>query len=177
MTNDFEFEDFLNDLDSYKNSSSEKHSEVVGLIARGVGFVSRGVGEIAKADARKKEAELKRVEIGGKRTAQLKACEENKAFKKFLDRKWRNNRIRDCKTEVNKRLDAEDNEQKEIIKRMSQIEKSKVNIDIEKSINIDEIEKKNTEEKKYSKKLFLIGGIVGSVLILGTIIFIYSKKK
>jgi hypothetical protein len=117
-------------------------------------------------------AELKRVEIGGKRTAQLKACEENKAFKKFLDRKWRNNRIRGCQEEVKKRLDAEEEEQKQIVRRMTAIEEGKMLSEIEKSRGDKEKSLGQIDEKKSSKKLYVYGGIAGLVLVLGTIILL-----
>jgi hypothetical protein len=125
-------------------------------------------GKIAEASAKKKEAEAKIVEIGGKRQAQLKDCENNKAFKKFADLKYRRNRIKDCQEEVKKRLNTEEEEQKSLVRRMTAIEENKLTTDLEK-------EKSNVNEKKSSKKLYVVGGIVALVLVLGTII--YLKKK
>lgn len=171
MTDYFEFEgfndEFLFDINSHK--SEDKSSFSAGLIAQGIGMTAQGVGDVAMAVAKKKEAEARIIEIGGKRQAQLKDCETNKSFKKLLDRKYRNNRIKDCQDEVKKRLNSEEQEQKEIVRRMASLEEGKIISDVEK-------QKSNIDEKKSSKKLYVIGGIVALVLVLGTIVYIKSRK-
>ena len=141
----FEFQGFNDDLFLDKNDDlfldkKENHSNfVVGAIAGAVGQIAGAGGQIADASARKKEAKAKIIEIGGKREAQKKACEDNKAYKKAFDRKYRRNRIRDCQEEVKKRLDAEEQEQKDIVKRTTAIEENKLTTDLKKSeINISE---------------------------------------
>ena len=166
MNTNFEFDSFNDDL----LLNEEKSPFVVQVIAKAVGDTTQGIGNIAQASAKKKEAEAKIKEIGGKRQAQLKDCETNKSFKKFADPKYRKNRIRACQEQVNKRIDLEENEQKEIVRRMASIEESKIAYDVEK-------EKGNIDEKKSSKKLYVYGGIFALVLVLGTIIYLKSRKK
>ena len=171
----FEFQGFNDDLFLDKNDDlfldkKENHSNfVVGAIAGAVGQIAGAGGQIADASARKKEAKAKIIEIGGKREAQKKACEDNKAYKKFLDRKYRRNRIKDCQEEVKKRLDAEEQEQKDIVKRTTAIEENKLTTDLKKS----EI---NISETKSSKKLYVVAGLVGLFLVLGTIVFLKKKS-
>jgi hypothetical protein len=164
MNTNFEFDSFNDDL----LLSEEKSPFVVQVIAKAVGDTTQGIGNIAQASAKKKEAEAKIKEIGGKRQAQLKDCETNKSFKKFADPKYRKNRIRACQEQVNKRIDLEENEQKEIVRRMASIEESKIASDVEK-------EKGSIDEKKSSKKLYVYGGIFALVLVLGTIIYLKSR--
>jgi hypothetical protein len=176
MNDFFEFEGITEDLLLDKNDvnildeKEQKSSFSAVIIAKAVGDVAQGVGNIAQASATKKEAEAKIKEIGGKRQAQLNDCETNKAFKKFADAKYRRNKIKECQSEVKKRLDAEENEQKDIVRRMTAIEEKKIESDFEKSKSV-------TEEKKSSKKLYVIGGLVGLTLILGTLIFIRLKRN
>jgi len=160
----FEFEGFNDDLflDKKQNYSN------ITAIAGAVGQVAGAVGQVADASARKKEAKAKIIEIGGKREAQKKSCEDNKGFKKFLDRKKRNNRIRDCQNDVDKRLDVEEKEQIDIVKRTTAIEENKLTTDLKKS-------ESNISETKSSKKLYVYAGLVALVLVLGT--FIFLKKK
>ena len=168
MENYFEFENFNDDLliqTEYSNFATDPVTAGIETLGKGLEMG----GKIAEASARKKEADAKIKEIGGKRQAQLKDCEESKEFKKLLDRKYRNNRISDCKKEVNKRLNAEENEQKEIVRRMTAIEEGKLSADLEKS-------KSTFEEKKSSKKLYVIGGIVALTLVLATFIVIKNRK-
>ena len=171
----FEFQGFNDDLFLDKNDDlfldkKENHSNfVVGAIAGAVGQIAGAGGQIADASARKKEAKAKIIEIGGKREAQKKACEDNKAYKKAFDRKYRRNRIRDCQEEVKKRLDAEEQEQKDIVKRTTAIEENKLTTDLKKS----EI---NISETKSSKKLYVVAGLVGLFLVLGTIVFLKKKS-
>ena len=174
----FEFQGFNDDLFLDKNDDlfldkKENYSNVsadpISAIATGVGQIAGASGQIAEASARKKEAEAKIIEIGGKRQAQLKACENNKAFKKFLDQKYRRNRIKDCQAEVKKRLDAEEEEQRDIVKRTTAIEEGKLTTDLKKS-------ETNISETKSSKKLYVVTGLVALVLVLGTIIFLKKKS-
>jgi len=171
----FEFQGFNDDLFLDKNDDvfldkKENYSNVSAeIIAKAVGDTTQGIGQIAEASARKKEAEAKIIEIGGKRQAQLKACENNKAYKKFLDGKYRRNRIKDCQAEVKKRLDAEEEEQRDIVKRTTAIEEGKLTTDLKKS-------ETNISETKSSKKLYVVTGLVALVLVLGTIIFLKKKS-
>lgn len=171
MKDYFEFEGFNDDFLIEINSSiiEDKSPFVVEAIALAVGETTKGIGNITLASAKKKEAEARILEIGGKRTAQFKSCETNKAYKKFLDGKYRRNRIKDCQNEAKKRLDAEEQEQKEIVRRMTAVEEGKLVSELDKSKSI-------IEEKKSGKKLYLITGIFGLILILGTIVYIKSKK-
>lgn len=169
MENHFEFEGFSDELLIDKEQYSYF---AVDPLTAGIQTVGKGLemgGKIAEASARKKEAETRITEIGGKRQAQLKSCETAKENKFLFDNKKEKNRIRDCKTEVNKRLDLEEKEQRDIVKRMTAIEEGKLTADLQKS-------KSTLEEKKSSKKLYVIGGIVALVLILGTVAIIKSKK-
>ena len=178
----FEFQGFNDDLFLDKNDDlfldkKENYSNfVVGAIAGAVGQIAGAVGQIGDASARKKEAKAKIIEIGGKRQAQNNACETNKAFKKTLDRKYRRNRIRDCQEEVKKRLDAEEKEQNDIIKRTTAIEENKLTNDFKKSeIDLKKSET-NISETKSSKKLYVVAGLVGLFLVLGTIVFLKKKS-
>ena len=176
MNNLFEYEELTNDLylgkyeylDNKKNHRELK-SNIVGLIALGVGGVSKIQGKINLSIAKRKEAEVEIIKIGGKIQAEFKQCEKNKAFKKFGDLKYRKARINDCKNEVRKRFDVEEKEQKDIIKRMIAIEEDKKNVDIEKK-------ELKLKEDKSGKKLYVIGGILALALVLGTIFYIKSRK-
>lgn len=182
MNDFFEFEGITEDLlleenSNYLKNETEKKSSFAGaIIAKAVGDVAQGVGNIAQASATKKEAEARITEIAGKRQAQLTACEKAKENKFVFDNKKERNKIKDCKDEVKKRLDAEENEQKEIVRRMTAIEEGKLTSDLEKSSKDLEKSIKNIDEKKSSKKLYVIGGIVALTLVLGTIIYIKSRK-
>ena len=176
MENHFEFEGFSDELliekQQYSYFTADPLTagiETVGKVAEARGKRAEAIGKIAEASARKKEAETRITEIGGKRQAQLKSCETAKENKFLFDNKKEKNRIKDCKTEVNKRLDLEEKEQRDIVKRMTAIEEGKLTADLQKS-------KSTLEEKKSSKKLYVIGGIVALVLILGTVAIIKSKK-
>ena len=171
----FEFQGFNDDLFLDKNDDlfldkKENHSNfVVGAIAGAVGQIAGVGGQIADASARKKEAKTKIIEIGGKRQAQNNACETNKAYKKAFDKKYRRNRIKDCQEEVKKRLDAEEKEQNDIIKRTTAIEENKLTNDLKKS-------ETNISETKSSKKLYVVAGLVALFLVLGTIVFLKKKS-
>jgi hypothetical protein len=169
MNDYFEFEGindelFLNKKENYSNFA-------VDPLTAGLEAVGKGLemgGKIAEASAKKKEASAKITEIAGKRQAQLTACEKAKENRFALDPKKTKNKIKDCKDEVKKRLDSEENEQKDIVRRMTAIEENKLTSDLEK-------EKSNIDEKKSSKKLYVFGGIVGLVLVLGTIVYLNKK--
>jgi hypothetical protein len=173
MKDFFEFEELIEDLPidfNYDFQGNEnKSSFSAELIVQGVGMIAEGTGDVAMAIAKKKEAEARIVEIGGKRQAQLKDCENNKSFKKILDRKYRNNRIKDCQDEVKKRLNAEEQEQKDIVRRMASLEEGKILSDIQKKSS-------EIEEKKAGKKLYVVGGIIALALVLGTIVYIKKRK-
>lgn len=166
MNDYFEFEGVTDEL--FLNKKENYSNFIAGAIVKTVGQGMEMTGKIAEASAKKKEAEARIIEIGGKRQAEYKQCEDSKEFKKFLDPKYRKNRIADCKKAVNNRLLADENEQKQVVRRMTAIEENKLTSDLEK-------EKSNVDEKKYSKKLYVVGGIVALVFVLGTII--YLKKK
>jgi hypothetical protein len=156
LSEGFEFvdEDFFNAVDPITATI-----EAGGKVVEAGGKVAESVGDIATARSNRKVAELKVAEIGGKRTAQLKACEENKAFKKFADPKYRRNRINDCQAEVKKRLDIEEKEQRDIIRRSLDIEQGKV---------------VNQRGAQASNQKFVIIG-VGIIAIIG--LYIIMKKK
>lgn len=183
MNNDFDIEmnmnGISNEVDSQKKyyETEDTSSFLAEIIIKAVGDTTQGIGNIAQASARKKEAEAKLAEIGGKRTAQNKACDEAKEFKKFLDPKYRKNRIADCKKEIKTRLDAEEAEQRDIVRRMTAIEEGKIASE-QRRADVDLTNKTGEiEEKKSSKKLYVFGGIFALVLVLGTIVYIKSKSK
>ena len=165
----FEFEGFNDDL--FVNEKQNYSNFAIDPLTAGIetaGKIAESTGKVAEAEAKKKEAEAKIIEIGGKRQAQLKDCENNKAYKKAFDPKYRRNRINDCQAEVKKRLTAEENEQKEIVKRLTAIEEGKLTGDLKKS-------EFNVSEKKSSKKLYVYAGVLGLFMVLGVIV--YLKKK
>jgi len=148
LSEGFEFvdEDFFNVVDP-------------NIVIQSVSQVAQASADIATARSNRKVAELKISELGGKRTAQLQACQDNKAFKKFADPKYRRNRIRECQSEVNKRLDIEEKEQRDIIRRSLDIEQGKV---------------VNQRGSQASNQKFVIIG-VGIIAIIG--LYIVMKKK
>ena len=163
-----EFEEMYEHFDD----NEKHHNFAADPLTAGLTAVGKGLemgGKIAEASAIKKQSEAKIVEIGGKRQAQLKDCETNKAYKRFFNPKKRKNLIKKCQTEVKNRLNAEEQEQKEIVRRMTAIEEGKIYSDLDKSKSV-------IEEKKAGKKLYVIAGIVGLVLVLGTIVLIKTKK-
>jgi hypothetical protein len=177
MENYFEFEGVTDEL--FLDRKNENYSgfaldpvtaglEAIGKSTEAIGKVAELGGKIAEASAKKKEAQAKIAEIAGQRQAQLDACQKAKENNFRLDPKKTKNKIRDCKDAVNKRFDADEKEQKEVVRRMTAIEEGKL------SASIDE-KSKTIEEKKASKKLYVIGGIVALVLILGTVV--YLKRR
>jgi hypothetical protein len=152
----------LSDDNSFAFVESEKDFyNAVDPVTAGIqtaGKVAEASGKIAEAEAKKKEAQAKIIEIGGKRQAQLKQCEENKAFKKFADAKYRRNRITECQAQVTKRLDAEELEQQDIIRKNVAIEQGRVSNDGVKSASL----KSESSTKKYA---FIIGGVLLAVFI------------
>lgn len=179
FTNDFDIEMNMNGINN--EVDSQKYSNfAVDPITAGVetaGKVAEASGKIAEASAKKEEAKAKIIEIGGKRQAQFKLCDDAKENKFRLDPKKTKNRIRDCKAEVKTRLDKEEDDQKEIVKRMTAIEEGKLAGELRKSdINLT-TKTSEIDEKKSSKKLYVYGGIFALVLVLGTVIYLKSRKK
>jgi len=129
-------------------------------------------GKLAESKARKKEAEAKIKELAGKRGAELTACENNPAFKKFADKKYRRNRILECQKEVRDRNDKEEVELRKIANEQIGIEKEKI------SLQRSSIDSSKNELDAKKKKNLIIGlSIGGGVLILGTILFFVLRKK
>jgi hypothetical protein len=199
MENYFEFEGFNDDLligneeqssfaiDPFGNEEEEE-SNVVGAIATAVGQVAEAGGKIAEAEATKKTAEAKLAEIGGKRSALLKACEDNKAYKKFLDQKYRRNRINDCQADVNKRMTIEEKKNEEIVNRQTAILERETAIAEGKAVGDIQTRKATIEsealktkttlaEKKSGKKLYVFGGIASLLLVLGVVVYLKSKNN
>ena len=179
FTNDFDIEMNMNginnEVDTQKYSNFALDPVTAGIET--AGKIAEASGKIAEASAKKEEAKLKIIEIGGKRQAQFKLCDDAKENKFRLDPKKTKNRIRDCKAEIKTRLDAEENEQKDIVRRMTSIEEGKVSSD-QRRADIDLTTKTDvTKEKKSAKKLYVFGGIFALVLVLGTVIYIKSKSK
>ncbi len=186
MNNNFDIQMNMNgvrnevDIQKYSNFAVDPLTaglEAVGKLAEAKGKTAEAIGKFAEASARKKEAEINLIAIGGKRQAQNKMCDEAKENKFRLDPKKTKNRIRDCKAEVKARLDAEEAEQKDIVRRNVAIvegglasEQRRADIDL--TTKTDE-----TKEKKSSKKLYVFGGIFALILVLGTVIYIKSKSK
>jgi hypothetical protein len=200
MENYFEFEGFNDDLligNEEKSNfaldpfGNEEQSSVVGAIAGAVGAVATAAGSFATASATKATAEAEVAKIGGKRTAQNKDCATNPAnnfsYLGIRDTKKSNNRIKDCQTEVKKRLDLEEEEQKQIIRRQTTVLERETEIaekkalgDIEtrkSTIQADALKSKTMlEEKKSGKKLYVYGGIASLFVILGVVVYLKSKK-
>lgn len=156
----------MSDSDFYYNANPKKSKSryynaldpvTAGLEA--VGKASELASNIAEARAKRKEAEAKITEIAGKRQAQLTACEKAKENKFLFDPKKTRNRINDCKKEVRQRLDKEEAEQNDIIKRQLAIEEGKSSLEQRKS----EIEISSKKTKNY----LLIGIVVLIGLYLG----------
>jgi hypothetical protein len=156
---------------------NNKKSDFAGvIIAKAVGDTMQGVGKIADAGARRKEAESRIKELGGKRIAEKESCAKNPAFKKFLDKKYRNNRIKECQAEVDKRIDKDEAEAKEIQRQMIELEKSK--IDVSKiSLQTASSDKELDVKSKNKRNLILGLSIGGGVLILGTILVLVLRKN
>jgi hypothetical protein len=129
-------------------------------------------GKIVDARARKKEAEAKLKELAGKRGQELKDCENNRAFKKFADKKFRRNRIIDCQKEVKDRNDKEEIELRKIANEQISLEKEKI------SLQRSSIDSSKSDLDVKKKKNLIIGlSIGGGVLVLGAILFFVLRKK
>ncbi len=154
-----------NEFDTFSAQNNHYYNAVDPLTAgiEAVGKIADSVGDVATARSNRKVAELKLSEIGGKRSAQLKDCENNKAFKKFSDPKYRRNRINDCQSEVKKRLDIEEKEQREIIRKSLEIEQGK------------NANQRSVSESSNKMKFILIG--FGIVALAGIIYLINKNKK
>jgi len=166
LSKDFDF--FSGDDDSFSFISQKKDfynavDPLTAVIELGsktietVGKEAEALGNIVTAKQQRKTAETKLAEIGGKRSAQLRECENNKAYKKFADPKYRRNKIANCQAEVNQRIDIEEAEQRDIIRKSLEIERTKSS-----SIKSD----------SSTKKFLVIGGIA-----LVAIFLISSKFK
>lgn len=163
----------MSDSDFYYNANPKKSKsryynaldpltaglETVGKASEAVGKGLDLASNIVEARAKRKEAEAKITEIAGKRQAQLTACEKAKENRFLLDPKKTRNRINDCKKEVRQRLDKEEAEQNDIIKRQIAIEEGKSSLEQRKS----EIEISSKKTKNY----LLIGVVVLIGLYLG----------
>ena len=186
MNNDFDIEMNMNgvsnevDNQKYSNFAVDPLTaglEAFGKVAEAKGKTAEAIGKFAEARARKKEAEFNIIAIGGKRQAQNKMCDDAKENKFRFDPKKTKNRIRDCKAEVKTRLDVEEAEQRDIVRKTTAIAEGALaseqrRADIDLTTKTDE-----TKEKKSSKKLYVFGGIFALVLVLGTIVYIKSKSK
>ena len=135
---------------------------------------------IVDAKAKRKEAEAKIADIGGKRVVEKKACEDNKSFKKFLDRKKRNNQIRDCQTLVDRRLDKDEAEQYLIQQEMMAIEKMKIGSQSNPNIS----SQSNPTEEPKSDKFLGMPKVVGisvtigvSLILIGLTTYLILKRK
>ena len=135
---------------------------------------------IVDAKAKRKEAEAKIADIGGKRVVEKQACQDNKSFKKFLDRKKRNNQIRDCQTEVDRRLDKDEAEQLLIQKEMLAIEKMKIGTQSNPNIS----SQSNPTDNKNSDKFLGMPKVVGisvtigvSLILIGLTTYLILKRK
>lgn len=162
LSEGFEFAGEDQQYDNFGGKRFYNAVDPVTAIAQGVGKIADSVGDVATARSNRKVAESKLAELGGKRSAQLIDCENNTAFKKFADPKYRRNRINECQAEVKKRLDFEESEQREIIRKSLEIEQQKVG---------------NTRaeiDSKDNKKFIYIG--IG-VLALAGIVYVLMKKK
>jgi len=168
-TSSFDGFEFSDDYDNF-NTNRDVFLNAIDPITAGIEAAGKALemsGKIAEASAKKKEAEAKIVEIGGKRQAQLKDCENNKAFKKFADPKYRRNRIADCQAEVNKRLDAEELEQRDIVRKSLEIEQGKAQSQRSASASIEQ----GAKTKKYA---IIIGGVLIALYLASTML---KKKK
>lgn len=157
-----------------KPSGGGNSSGKADMIMAGVGAGLDFGKSLIDARAKKKEAEARVKELRGAKGAELDACQNNKAFKTFLNRKERNKKILDCQTKVEAKFDKQEAEQKEIIKEQIELEKSKVSL--QQSAQDDSKKSKESESKK--KRNLIIGlSIGGGVLVLGTILFFVLRKK
>ena len=161
-TSSFDGHDFTDEGDNF-NFTNDQYlnaldpvtaiAEAGGKVADAKGKTAEALGKIVSARNERKIAETKLAELGGKRSAQLRECENNPAFKKFLDPKYRRNRINDCQKEVNKRMDAEEKEQQEIVRRSLAIEEGKGQSQRMASESV-------ANESKTKKYVLIIGGIL-----------------
>jgi hypothetical protein len=134
------------------------------------------VGNLAQAKAKRKEAEARLSELGGKRGAELSACEKAKENNFILDPKKTKNRIASCKQAVNLRIDKEEAEQKEVIRKQLEIESEKISLQ-KISLQTASSDKEADRKEKSKRNLILGASIGGGVLVLGTILFFVLRKK
>ena len=165
MSSSFDGNEFADEYDNF-NTRRDNYLNAVDPITAGIeaggkavealGKGAEAIGKIATAKQERLTAETKLAELGGKRSAQLRECENNKAFKKFADPKYRRNRINDCQKEVNKRLDIEEKEQRDIIRKSLEIEQGKAQSQRSASASIE-------EESKTKKYVIIAIGIIAVV--------------
>jgi hypothetical protein len=166
-------------VDEYDNFNTRKENylnavdpitagiEAGGKVAEAYGKGAEALGKIVTAKQERLTAETKLAELGGKRSAQLRECQNNRAFKKFADPKYRRNRIADCQKEVNKRLDIEEKEQREIIRKSLEIEQGRVQSQRSASATI--------EQGAKTKNYLIIGIAILAVVYFGSKMLKKSK--
>jgi hypothetical protein len=147
--------DFADEYGNFNYNRKENYLNAIDPITAGIeaggkaveafGKGAEAIGKIATAKQERLTAETKLAELGGKRSAQLRECANNPAFKKFADPKYRRNRIADCQKETNKRLDIEEKEQRDIIRKSLEIEQGKVQSQRSASASIEQ----GAKTKKY----------------------------
>ena len=151
----FDGHDLMDKYDNF-NTRKDNYLNAVDPLTAGIETLGKGaeaIGKVATAKQERLTAETKLAELGGKRSAQLRECENNKAFKKFADPKYRRNRIAECQKEVNTRIDIEEKEQREIVRKSLEIEQGKAQSTRFKSEAI-------ADESKSRKYILIIGVIL-----------------
>lgn len=128
--------DFADEYDNFNYNRKENYLNAVdpitatieagGKVAEAYGKGAEALGKIVTAKQERLTAETKLAELGGKRSAQLRECANNPAYKKFADPKYRRNRIAECQKETNNRIDIEEKEQRDIVRKSLEIEQGKV---------------------------------------------------
>jgi hypothetical protein len=142
-----EYDNFNTRRDNYLNAVDPITAaiEAGGKSVEALGKGAEAIGKIATAKQERLTAETKLAELGGKRSAQLRECQNNPAFKKFADPKYRRNRIAECQKETNNRIDIEEKEQRDIVRKSLEIEQGKVQSQRSASATIEE----GAKTKKY----------------------------
>jgi hypothetical protein len=135
--------------------------------------VVSSIGQLADARAKNKEAKSRLELLKSERQRELEACANNPAFKKFLDRKKRNNRIRDCQEAINKRFDEKEKSNKEIAIKSLDIQKEQISLESPNKKNFPSSDKFLGMPKKVG-----IGVTIGvGVLLLGVTAFLIIRKR
>jgi len=160
--NSFDGHDFMDSDNSFLNAVDPVTAaiETAGKVAEAGGKTAEALGKIVTARNERKIAETKLAELGGKRSAQLRECETNKANKFPFDLKKQRNRISDCQAEVKQRLDIEEKEQRDIIRKSLEIEEGKAQSERSKSATI--------EQGAKTKKYVLIGIGILAIVYFGS---------